>query len=150
MSTEKENDMNISNTDLESNTDTLSIESPTKKLHESEALPTKNDKDDVYLSLTTSENDANQSYIMSDNESTSDEDDNDDSPDCPEIQRLIEEDETMQKNFEHYSNELLLVDETPEERKKIEEHPDRPVLAMRNTSSKKNLFLHIHTCIYPG
>lgn len=90
-------------------------------------------------SYVMSENEAEQSYVMSENEDTS-EDEEDDSPDCPEIQKLIESDKTMKEHLEFYANELLLVDESPEERKEIDDNPERPVLTMRNTSSKTLFF----------
>lgn len=132
-SSEKENDMNISNSEL--STDEKISETVKQKIGDEVVIEQNPDViSDVEQGTT---NDAEQSYVMSD-EDEDDESDNDedDSPDCPEIQKLVSNDETMSELMSLYSRELYLVDETPEERKEIDENPDRPVLTMRNTSSK--------------
>ena len=42
----------------------------------------------------------------------------------------------VKKMLNDYKIELLLVDETPEEKKEREENPDMPIVSMRNTTSK--------------
>lgn len=140
MSTEKENDMNVSNSG--ENVDELTAKENSKQSENVVASEASNNavseapNDSIEEGGASKSNDtvdAEQSYIMSDNDDTTD--DEDDSPDCPEIQKFTESDEDVRTHLELYSKELLLVDETPEERKEIDAHPERPILTMRNTSS---------------
>lgn len=54
----------------------------------------------------------------------------------PELQKFMSLAD-VKKMFDYYERELLMVDETPEERKQYEDDPERDLVVMRNTSCKE-------------
>ena len=52
------------------------------------------------------------------------------------LEVLIKDDSEIQKLLNYYVTELLHVNESPEEREEINKHPEIPIMAMRDTSSK--------------
>ena len=47
----------------------------------------------------------------------------------------------VKQMLDYYETELLLVGDSPEERREREQHPERPIIAMRNTTSKFLLYI---------